>query len=69
MIFCEVEHKKKNQISIGIILIDKVTETKIVGYIIDDQLNLQSHIKPSCPVRSERQTTGLTLTPDVHWSL
>ena len=46
MIFCRTKYKDNIQISIGNKLIDKVSETKFLGVIIDDQLNWQSHIKP-----------------------
>ena len=45
MIFCKTKYKDNIQISIGNKLIDKVSETKFLGVIIDDQLNWQSHIK------------------------
>ena len=45
MIFCKIKYKDNIQISIGNKLIGKVNETKLLGVIIDDQLNWQSHIK------------------------
>ena len=45
VIFCKTKYKDNIQISIGNKLIDKVSETKFLGVIIDDQLNWQSHIK------------------------
>ena len=45
MIFFKTKYKDSIQISIGNKLIDKVNETKLLGVIIDDQLNWQSHIK------------------------
>ena len=45
MIFFKTKYKDSIQISIGNKLIDKVNEIKLLGVIIDDQLNWQSHIK------------------------
>ena len=45
MICCKSTSKKNMQIIIRNKLTNKVNITKLVGVIIDDQLNWQSHIK------------------------
>ena len=45
MIFCKSHVEQNIQISFGNKLINKVNKTKFLGVIIDDQLNLHSHIK------------------------
>ena len=45
MIFCPSQVKQNIKISFGNKLINKVNQIKYSGVIIDDQLNLHSHIK------------------------
>ena len=45
MICCKSTSKKNIQIIIGNKLTNKVNKTKLVGVIIDNQLNWQSHLK------------------------